>query len=147
MDKLLTQTIALIDDLETLHDDQISSFDNELLPNLEAQSEQREKKIDLLGQYVTIILGKSTAESQGEQVYAKPGINEPDNAEATLLACKNRINGILEKNRVLKEKVLFQKKMLKLSMKNVSRGKQVIISYRPYSGSAGSRATVMNLTG
>lgn len=137
----LSQITELINNLEDIHMDHISSFNMELMPDLEKQSIERSKIVDKLGEKIHYLINNINF----KHISDDEPLDSDTDYEAILLF-KKRIFTLLEQNRALEKKVRAHKDSIQKSMKKVSKGRQAINSYGS-STSVKNRAQVMNLTG
>jgi rubrerythrin len=103
------------DRLERTQTHHIASFDAELIPDLELQLIERKQEFNLLKENVDQWVGRDT------------DMNDDTKAAANYFT--ERIQTLLKQNETLKKKVRMHKDSLQQSLKNLSRGKQVIGAY------------------
>jgi hypothetical protein len=120
------------DKLEKIHLSHIDSFDRELIPDLECQTLERKKEFDLLKENVTQWINRD-----------EPG-NDAD-TESMVHYFIERIHILLNQNETLGKKARMHKDQLQQSLKNLSRGKQVIGAYGSPS-SVSNRPRAINIT-
>jgi hypothetical protein len=102
-----------LEKLETIHQDQIDSFGNSLLPDLEAQIEERQ---NAFSEIKTIISDMALTLDQ---------VEDPKEIEELLTGIKF----LIKQNSVLKSKAQTHKNDLKERMKQANKGKQAISAY------------------
>ncbi len=105
-----------LDELDHIHDRHITSFDQELLPDLENQSNERALAIERLQKKINLFI--KIAQDQQTR--------ETDEGMKSFI---NRISVLLKQNRALESKVKSHKAGLERSMKNISTGKKMLSSY------------------
>ena len=132
MEKEFKKTKDILNRLHDLQVSHLASFDKADLPDLEKQSEQRnievEKLMKRVGKLVKLSKIKRTAET-----------------ESLLVFLNDRITQLLEQNNALVTKASEVKNSIKNNMKQVSKGTNVIGSYRS-SKAASYQAKVINIT-
>lgn len=121
----------IFDKLERIQFGHIDSFDRELMPNLECQTLERKKELDLLKESVNQWVGRGT--------------DMDDDTEAAAYYFIERIQTLLKQNETLEKKVRMHKDHLQQSLKTLSRGKQVIGAYGSPS-SVSNRPRAINIT-
>ena len=119
------------DKLERIQFVHIDSFDRELMPDLERQTLERKKELDLLKETVDQWTSRDT--------------DMNDDTEAAAYYFIERIQTLLKQNETLEKKVRMYKDHLQQSLKNLSRGKQVIGAYGSPS-SVSNRPRAINIT-
>ncbi|SDT85710.1 hypothetical protein [Desulfobacula phenolica] len=112
--KAVEATLDRLNDLQAIH---LASFDSQDLPDLEQQSAERDTEVAQLMRDINILV---------EQVDIK---NEVE-TKSRFLFFNDLITGLLEQNKALETKIHAIRNNLKNSMKHVSKGKNVIGSYR-----------------
>ncbi len=112
--KKVEKTLDRLHDLQEIH---LESFGQKILPDLEKQSAERTIEVDKLmkeiNNFMTITKNKTDV-----------------GTDAMKLCLNDRIKNILEQNQALEIRVQDFKADIKKEMKQVSKGKQVIGSYR-----------------
>ncbi len=127
--KQIENTLNRLYYLQTNH---LDAFDKNELPDLEKQSRERSREVDTLMRRITGFI--KTAEKTNNT-----------NTESMLVSLNNQITSLLEQNRALETKVKTFRDEIKNSMKRVSKGKQVIGSYKS-SASALNNPKAISLT-
>lgn len=112
--KQVEETISRLHDLQADH---LEAFDEKSLPDLEKQSEERKNEVAKLMKSVSEFV-KTAAEKNGAAT------------ESMLLSLNSRITTLLEQNRAIEIKVQDFRNSVKKGMRQVSKGKQVLGSYR-----------------
>ncbi|MDA8134460.1 MAG: hypothetical protein M0T82_07540 [Desulfobacteraceae bacterium] len=131
MEKIFQDITETFDRLERILFGHIDSFDRNLMPDLDRQLLERKKELDLLKENVGHWVGRDT------------DMND-DNKAATNYFTE-RIQTLLKQNKTLEKKVRMHKDHLQQSLKNLSRGKQVIGAYGSPS-SVSNRPRAINIT-
>ncbi|MCM2284563.1 MAG: hypothetical protein NDI81_07265 [Desulfobacula sp.] len=131
MKKIFQDVKEAFDRLERIQTHHIASFDAEPIPDLELQILERKKELDLLKENVDQWLGRDT------------DMNDDTKAAANYFT--ERIQTLLKQNETLEKKVRVYKDHLQKSLKNLSRGKQVIGAYGSPS-SVSNRPRAINIT-
>jgi hypothetical protein len=132
MKKIFQDIKEAFDKLEKIQLGHIDSFDRELMPDLECQTLERTKEFDLLKESVTQWINRD-----------EPG-NDAD-TESMVHYFIERIHILLNQNEALGKKVRMHKDHLQQSLKNLSRGKQMIGAYGSPS-SVTNRPRAINIT-
>lgn len=101
--------------LAEVYSSQISSFDEMLMPDLQEQSEQRDK---LLKQIKNLMKTDFHTEDQ-----------EPQDALVKIKEMADRIEGLLQQNMTLVSKVKGVREELSQSMSRLTRGRRAISAY------------------
>lgn len=117
MEKEFKQIERRINRLYDLHEIYLASFEKDAVPDLEKRSQERESEVKALFKDVKRFL--ATAENKTET-----------HAKSMILALKNRMITLLEQNKTLQTKASVVKGRLEKDMKQVSKGKKAIGSYR-----------------
>jgi len=132
MNKKFQQIRKTLNLLDKMQADHIDSFDTQLMPNLELQSEERKKTFNCLNQEFKLFL-KNT-----EQF---------DDADTKTMVSFfiQRIEMLMNQNRLLEKKVREYRDNLKEHMKSISKGKKAIGSYGSPS-SISNRPRAISLT-
>ncbi len=123
----IKEALSRLDDIQATH---IDSFDTDLLPDLEFQLDERNTEFSRLMKMIS-------------QFIAKIELDAGEGTDSMVIFLMEGINTLLVQNKILKKRVTAHRDSLQESMKNLSRGKQVIGSYGSPS-SNGPRA--INLT-
>lgn len=132
MEKELKKVEATINALYDLHQIHMASFDNEILPDLEKQSKDRELEVRTLVKCITRLIQTAEKETRTDVKSIILGLNE-------------RVTGLLEQNKALQKKVIVFRDELKERMNQVSKGKKVIGSYRS-SAAVSNNPKVISIT-
>lgn len=114
---LLKKITHVIDDLDTIQEGHINSFDQELLPDLEKQCKERNLLVERL------------AETIGSFTQKVKQLKADEDTEETIMFIKTRISDLLKQNRALEKKVRHHKNGIKKSMKKITAGRKMISSY------------------
>ncbi len=106
-----------LDKLDALYQEQIRSFDTQVLPDLEAQTEDRKRVFDQFKKHMAAFLA---------------AIKDKDVAEnfETIEEMNRHLKLLAHQNDALKNKVEAFKTELKASMTRLKTGKRVINAYR-----------------
>lgn len=105
--------------LQKLHKNHMESFDQESLPDLKKQSENRDIEVGVLIKSVTELV--KLAENQTRKEV---------NTESMMNRFYGRVTTLLEENKALEIRVSAFREQLRSNMKQVSKGKNAISSYR-----------------
>jgi len=127
--KKVERTLHRLQDLHKIH---MKSFDQEVLPDLERQSEDRDIEMGVLMKSVSTLLELAKTET-GE------------NTKSMLHALTERMTPLLEQNKVLETRVSAFRDQLRKEMKQVSKGKNAISSYRS-SAAVSNNPRVISIT-
>lgn len=118
--------------LQNLHKIHMKSFDQEVLPDLEKQSEDRDIEMGVLMKRVRTLMELAKNET-GEDT------------KSMLHALTEKMIPLLEQNKVLETRVSAFRNQLKKDMKQVSKGRNAISSYRS-SAAVSNNPRVINIT-
>jgi hypothetical protein len=114
----------IIDDLDTVQEKHIDSFDCELLPDIETQCIERNLAI---GDLVKKIAAFSNSISE----------HQTEDGQEGVISLIKRISTLLKQNKTLENKVRIHKDGIEQSLKRLSTGKKIIKLY-------GSPPSVLN---
>jgi len=117
MEKQIEKIEESLKRLHDLHKDHMASFDQKALPDLEKQSYDREIEMGLLIKRIGKLLELSETRKNGDRGSIFHRLND-------------RITLLLEQNKALTTKVTAYRDTLKNGMKQISKGKKAIHSYR-----------------
>lgn len=132
MEKILKKVERTLHRLQDLHKIHMKSFDQEALPDLERQSQDRDIEMGVLMKSISTLLELAKNET-GE------------NTKSMLHALTEKMDPLLEQNKVLETRVSAFRDQLKKEMKQVSKGRNVISSYRS-STAASTKPRVISIT-
>jgi hypothetical protein len=119
MEKIIKRIDEALNRLQNLHKHHMESFDQKSLPDLQRQSENREIEVSVLMASVKELV--TLAEIQtGEGV----------DIESIMNRFYERVATLLEQNKALETRVSAFREQLRNNMKQVSKGKNAIGSYR-----------------
>jgi predicted nucleic acid-binding Zn-ribbon protein len=127
--KNVKRTLHRLQDLHKIH---MKSFDQDVLPDLERQSQDRDIEMGLLMKSVSTLM-ELTKNETGE------------NTKSMLHALTEKMTPLLEQNKVLETRVSAFRDQLKKNMKQVSKGRNAISSYRS-STAASTNPRVISIT-
>lgn len=131
MQKNFQEITQILDRLESIQDEQIRSFDAELLPDLETQGAERKDGFEELQKAIAGFIAHAERETDELR------------KETLVKALDEKIYQILAQNRKLYQKVKAHRDRLQDSLKGINKGKKVI---RAYGSQAGSRPRAISLT-
>lgn len=117
MEKQIKKIEDSLKRLYDLHEDHMVSFDKEALPDLEKQSYDREIEVGMLIKSIGKLLELSETRENRDR-------------DSILYSLNDRITLLLEQNKSLTTKVAAYRDTLKKGMKQISKGKKAIHSYR-----------------
>ncbi len=109
---------AAINRFEEIQARQVEDFDKMLMPDLEAQTQERDRGFEQFKQEVSGFIALVEQE------------NTPARTESMILNLRDRIRTLLTQNEALTIKVKLHKDRLRQSMKGLAKGKQAIGGYR-----------------
>lgn len=121
---------SAVNRLERIQNEHIESFQTQVLPDLEAQTAERKKAFDSLIRSLDMFFTRS---GQDEQT------------AVLMRSLTERIQGLQNQNRILKEKVETYREDLKARMKHLAKARKGINAYRPPS-SFSNRPRAISLT-
>ena len=127
--KKVEETLNRLDDLHKAH---MKSFDKEVLPDLEKQSADRAIEVDRLMKRVEGLVKLSQMQTR-------------ENTESIIITLNERVTILLEQNKALITKVHASRDRIKNNMKQISKGKKVISSYRS-SAAVSNNPRVLSIT-
>lgn len=108
---------------EVLQSKHLESFDDDKLPDLEKQSDERHHEIKNLLEAVSQFIRDSKSQDTTRMA-------------SDIKYFNNRITALLEQNKIIEARVIKLKDRLKKGMIHISKGKKAIGSYRSYNAAS-----------
>ncbi len=132
MEKKLKEVEETLNRLDDLHRTHMASFDREVLPDLEKQSAERAVEVDRLMKRIGGLVKLAQTQTR-------------TTTESMLLTLNDRVTTLLEKNKALRTKVQASRDGIGNNLKQISKGKKVISSYRS-SAAVSNNPRVLSIT-
>ncbi len=127
--KKVEETLNRLDDLNRTH---MESFDKKVLPDLEKQSAERAIEVDRLVKRIGGLVKLSQTQTRVA-------------TESMMLGLNDRMTILLEQNKALRTKVKASRDLIGNNLKQISKGKKVISSYRS-SAAVSNNPRVLSIT-
>ncbi len=132
MEKKFTKVEETLNRLDDLHRTHMESFDREVLPDLEKQSAERAVEVDRLMKRVGGLIKLAQTQTM-------------TSTESMMLTINDRVTILLEQNKALRTKVQASRDGIEDNLKQISKGKKVISSYRS-SAAVSNNPRVLSIT-
>ena len=132
MEKKLQRVEETLNRLDDLHRTHMESFDREVLPDLEKQSAERAVEVDRLMKRVGGLIKLAQTQTR-------------TSTESMMLGLNDRVTILLEQNKALRTKVQASRDGIGDNLKQISKGKKVISSYRS-SAAVSNNPRVLSIT-
>ncbi len=132
MEKKLKKVEETLNRLDDLHRTHMESFDKEVLPDLEKQSAERAIEVDRLMKRVGGLVKLAQTQTRAT-------------TESMMLSLNDRVTILLEQNKALRTKVKASRGQIENNLKQISKGKKVISSYRS-SAAVSNNPRVLSIT-
>ena len=127
--KNVEDTLNRLDDLHKIH---MESFDHDVLPDLEKQSADRAVEVETLVKRIRGLVKLAQTQTR-------------ENTESMMFVLNDRVTILLEQNKALRTKVHTSRDCIKNNLKQISKGKKVISSYRS-SAAVSNNPRVLSIT-
>ncbi len=127
--KKVEETLNRLDDLHRTH---MESFDKDFLPDLEKQSADRAVEVETLVKRIGGLVKIAQTQTRAD-------------TESMMLTLNDRVTILLEQNKALRTKVHTSRDCIKNNLKQISKGKKVISSYRS-SAAVSNNPRVLSIT-
>lgn len=128
INKRVMEFTKMLNRLNKLQENHINSFKEELMPDLEKQSAERNRAMEKIKKQFNIV--KEITEF---------------NDDKTILFFNSQISTLIEQNKILEKEIRYHRDCIKKSMKKIAAGKKVLTSYG-LSGTYSNSPKVMNFS-
>jgi predicted nucleic acid-binding Zn-ribbon protein len=132
MEKKLQKIEETLNRLDNLHKTHMASFNREVLPDLEKQSVERAIEVKRLMKRISGLVQLAQTQTSAT-------------SESMMLSLNDRVTTLLEQNKALRTKVTASRDRIKNNLKQISKGKKVISSYRS-SAAVSNNPRVLSIT-